>query len=369
MPKARSVKPKKAEWAEPDEPPKKGAAAYANMDDQEFLETYAPTWDSWIEIPPPECRWLVHGWLPAQGITILSGHEKRAGKSLLAFQLAICVAEGLKVHSMQCHQQGKVLYVLGEMPHGEVHDRVWAASRGLGLEKPSRNVLFNYLQGTKLDSARHQNALKRVIRLEKPALIILDTFFYLHDVDENSPKELSPIVDVVQQFQRMGCAVLLLVHLNRTRGEDKDCSLSGQIRGSNALPGVMDYHIALRKYKNDDKPPRCCFESRSIVQEAGDMMWNFDNRIRQVPQHDGTMIEESYPYITNFELWTDDYKEKQALEELADYIDELEDGVGYGSDELAEIWGVKGTEVRKIKDRLRKAKLGYVKDRKFRRKS
>jgi RecA-family ATPase len=338
---------------------KRNAAKFSDLSDEEFLEKYAPSWKSWVKEPAPRYHWLVKAWLPAQGITILSGHEKRAGKSLLAFQLAMCVAEGLKTTSMHAIKKGGVLYILGEMPHREVLDRVWATTRGLGVEEPSPNVRFNYLQGTKLDDERHVKAITRAIKLQEPVLVILDTFFYLHDVNENQPEELKPIVNVVQGLQRMNCAVLLLVHLNRGRGENPDFSVSSQIRGSNVLPGVMDFHIALRKYKDDAQPPRVIFEGRGQVPPPGDMLWTFDNRKRIIKTEDEEDFEEEYLHSLSFRYVTDEEKDKESMEELERLAEFLEDNVPYTQTELAKLWDVDPKAAGRIRTKLKSR--GFIK--------
>lgn len=322
--------------------------------DSDFLSAFAPSWREWVKLPPPRYKWLIEGWIPHQAITILSGHQKRATKSLLAYQLATIIAEGIRSDYFTCYQQGKVLYIQGEMPHGITHERVWATSRGLGLKEPSEHVHFNYLQGTKLDDLHSLHKLKRMLKLLKPELVVLDTFFYLHDSDENSPTELKPIVDVVQEWQReYGCAILLITHLNKARGEDPEAPLSAQIRGSNVLPGVMDFHIAVRKYKDDDSPPLVFFETRGIHQEPGKLLWAFDNRIRDV----GDGLVERYGHSFVLRFMTEKMEQEEREAEARGYIEMLEHGCSYGIADLEEEWGLDRNDARGIAQRAKKLSL------------
>ena len=86
-------------------------------------------WDA-MRDPLPPATVMVEG-LVKEGSNLMIGGEAGVGKSLLATQLALCLAMGLPFLGMKIHSTYKVLYVQGEMNEQEVEERL--VSQALAL--------------------------------------------------------------------------------------------------------------------------------------------------------------------------------------------------------------------------------------------
>lgn len=114
--------PAHAWFQEQDDDPK------AAMDDE------LPWWDAgrWRDAPIPERRWIVKNMIPDGEVTLLMG-SGGVGKTLLAQQMATCVAMGLPFFGREV-TQCKVMLFAGEDSLDELHIRQRQICAGLGLD-------------------------------------------------------------------------------------------------------------------------------------------------------------------------------------------------------------------------------------------
>jgi hypothetical protein len=307
--------------------------AKKDLTDEEFLAKYAPPLSEWVKIEPPKGNWLINNWVLKGGLNLLSGQEKKSGKTLLALQLAHVVATEHRGNLFECHKQGNVLYVLGEMPHGIIRDRVIATARGY-KEEVSSNIYWSYLQDVEINKPANVRNLERIITITEPKMIVLDTIFCLHSCDENDNSEVRKILDVVQRWQGWGCAILMLCHLNKSHGMNPDAPIDQQVRGGSALTGAYDYHIAARKY-TDHGPRTIQFGGRENTLGDGEIFWDFDNRLRDI----GEGLNESYLHTVTCEFITEEGKHRENCAEAVEMAQELEEGKQYTAEALRMLWG------------------------------
>lgn len=135
---------------------------------------------------PPPREWLVPGWLPRRTVTSLYG-DGGIGKSLLAQQLAVCMATGQRWLGLDV-TPGRVLAIFCE----DDHDELWRrqadieASLGVVLRHPLDNLLlwprvgfdnllvqFDMAGSTKL--LPFFNRVTEEIKKTAPTLLMLDT--------------------------------------------------------------------------------------------------------------------------------------------------------------------------------------------------
>lgn len=95
---------------------------------------------AWYGQPVPERQWLLPHWIPMAQTTALYG-DGGVGKTLLAQQLATCVAAGLPFFDMQV-RQGPVLFIACEDSLDELHMRQDAINDMLGLEYADLKQLY-----------------------------------------------------------------------------------------------------------------------------------------------------------------------------------------------------------------------------------
>lgn len=185
-------------------------------------------------LPPPD--WLLEEFIPAGGLAVLFG-PSGIGKSFLAKDWALCVAEGLAWYGKPA-KSGWVLYIAAEGRAGlGVRVRAWMNARRRSTVERIRFLpeAVNFLDRSQLDRAA------RTLKLlpEAPALIAIDTMARtMIGGDENAARDVGLFIAAVDELCAGSNAARLIVHHTGKNGEDE--------RGSSALRGAADVMHALR---------------------------------------------------------------------------------------------------------------------------
>ena len=183
--------------------------------------------------PVVEEEWIVDGFLPIGGTSILAGKPK-AGKSTLVRNLINSIVGG-SVFLDRKTKKGRVLYLAFE--EGENHIR-----KHFEALKISAND--DILIHTAKVPPNPIESLRSSILEYKPSLVIVDTLFRIINVNDGNSysqvqKALEPITDLAKET---GCHILLVHHM--TKG-DRDGAEG--ILGSTALFGAVDTAIMLNR--------------------------------------------------------------------------------------------------------------------------
>lgn len=178
---------------------------------------------------------LVRGWLTAGGLSILYG-PSNCGKTFAATDLAMHIAAG---HPWRGNRvmQGDVVYLAAE-GGGGISNRIAA----LKLAKPDicKHNRFHLLPcSVDLNGKEDVVAVSELLPDAKLALIVVDTLARtIGDGDENSAKDVSFLVQNLDQIrERTGAHVLVIHH----SGKDVERGA----RGSSALRAAVDTEIAI----------------------------------------------------------------------------------------------------------------------------
>lgn len=92
----------------------------------------------WVDVAPfatdepPAVEWLADGWIPNHGATLIGAHGG-AGKTVLAVQLALCVAAGVPFVGLSTQRQ-PVALILAETGRAVLHRRLARAAFALGVD-------------------------------------------------------------------------------------------------------------------------------------------------------------------------------------------------------------------------------------------
>jgi len=203
-------------------------------------------------LPPPE--WLIDGYLVRNTLAVVYG-KPGGGKSFTALDWAASVVTGSWWFGRQV-RKGAVLYVAAEGLEGlGKRLRAWK----------DRNHHHSNLDGLRfvagpvsLLDAVAVTALAQVVDEMQPELIILDTLSRsMPGGDENGPKDMSRVVDHLDQLRARNGATVLAVH-HTPKADDS-------LRGHTILEGGVHTTIACRgaegrirltvaKQKDDAKP-------------------------------------------------------------------------------------------------------------------
>lgn len=213
-------------------------------------------------LPPPR-EWVVDQWLPRKTVTLMSGRGGH-GKSLLAQQLAACVANGQHFLDRRV-QQGPVLGLFAEDDADELLRRAAALYGALGLDVGAGserlhldaragkfNTLIAFTTDHKARPTKLMTALREQVLRLRPALVILDNIAQLYAGPENDRHDVTAFCNALTAIAGEGnTAVLLLGHVAKVEDSEYSGSTAwdAAVRSRLLLARQDDGTTLLRKAK------------------------------------------------------------------------------------------------------------------------
>jgi hypothetical protein len=189
----------------------------------------------------PEPRWVVPGIIP-EGVCLLCGKSK-LGKSWLALDIALAVAEGGLVWGNIEVQQGDVLYLALEDSWRRLQDRLRMLRRN---EAPPG--LYLRTNVPRADEGGVQAVLEWLDQHPNARLVVVDMLGKFRPKDTGKTRQLydldyQSIEPIVAVARMRGIGVLVLHHANKLNPEDPVDSVSG----TTGLVGAVDAILIMRR--------------------------------------------------------------------------------------------------------------------------
>ena len=203
---------------------------------QEYFFTRAT---SYLSQPAP-IQWIVKGWVPDFGVTMIYG-ESGGGKTFLALDIACHIAAGLDWHGHRT-KKGIAVYMAGEGNYG-IRQRVAAWCKDHQLDRLDNLLISN--KAIDLDSPSASAQIIKAVReltTEDVAHITVDTVNNHMAGNENDAKDTRNMLNAVQIVGRALNAGMALVHHTGNAIEAKH-----RARGSSAWKASMDSQILVAK--------------------------------------------------------------------------------------------------------------------------
>lgn len=202
-------------------------------------------------LPTVAVDWVVRGVVPHGGVTLIVA-KPGAGKSLLAYDMAACVAVGVQWLDHLPVTQGAVAYVDLDGRQSLAALRAKAAVRGLGLTDAAFDVLPIHVIADvgSLDITKQEDRtdlLQSLVAIADLRLVIFDTYADLHRGEENSPDDMVDTMQAVLTVARqLRCGVLIIHHLRKSSGSNE----LDDVRGSSAITGKVDAVFLLKQERD-----------------------------------------------------------------------------------------------------------------------
>jgi len=189
---------------------------------------------------PSPLRWLVKGWLPADGLSMIYG-ESGAGKTFIALDIACHIATGRDWYGRKV-RPGIVVYLAGEGHYGlRLRIASWARHH---LPDDIDNLLVSS-RSVDMDAPGGAEQIIRAVReitAEPISLIIIDTLHTHMQGDENSAQDTRAMLNACMIAGRALSASVCLVHHTGHAEAAK-----GRARGSSAWRAALDSSIQVSK--------------------------------------------------------------------------------------------------------------------------
>jgi RecA-family ATPase len=206
----------------------------------------------------PEPDWLIPGFIPAQGLVLISGKPKRSRKSWLAYLMSMSLASGRHTGPFKPGTAQPVLYCNLEGAPGPTAQRfpMLDAGHGIPLEECRDMHWVHNGGGIFLDNPESVAAICHYILEHRIKLVCFDTFARSFTGDENSSQDVGKAMRGLEKVRDAGAAVMLVTHLNKS----KPTLIAGQpdpdasIRGSSAIAGAYDVHLSIQTFGVEDEP-------------------------------------------------------------------------------------------------------------------
>jgi len=195
----------------------------------------------------PALNWLIPGVLPKPSMILLLG-EPFAGKSFLALQLGLSLAQGRLFMNRHC-VQSRVLYLQFDPSEMVWRDRILSIQKaGVSLDGPlfmthpddsprSMNIL----------TQESQQFLAGSLEAASPDVVIIDVLRELHSADEQDSTQMKAVGDAIMQL--FHGRTLIILHHTRKFDSDKPIEVINSSRGSSYLTGKADATWLIHKEK------------------------------------------------------------------------------------------------------------------------
>lgn len=201
----------------------------------------------------PEKLLIGRGIMPTKGYMLLSAPSK-AGKTLFALNMTLCLVSGNHFLDMPVKKKCKVFYIYSESSPALLDNTVTKIMEGLFKEEVKidpddrKNIKFYDAVNKRAIftlKKRPLTKLKKSIELFKPDVVIVDPIGRIVDFTMNKAEN---IVNLVDQLIGIRNCFWVLIHHNRKRGteeiEDMTDPIS-RVRGSSNLTNFAESIICI----------------------------------------------------------------------------------------------------------------------------
>lgn len=234
-----------------------------------------PTGDDLLSMPLQPVEWTIEGLIPKGGNILFAGKPK-AGKSLVAYQMAVAVATGEPFLGIFPVVQGDVF--LGALEDGKnrLQQRLSKIANGKSLRRLKWQIKMPRID---------EGGLERLERWGKgspcPSMAIADTLAMIRP-NADQRRSIYTIdreaIDPLTEFaHRTGVTVIVVHHTNKQERSDP----LDEISGSNGLVGAADGALILRR-KRGSRTATLTIVNRdtgdrtiTIEQDASTGMWAY----------------------------------------------------------------------------------------------
>lgn len=185
---------------------------------------------------------VLYPFLPTQGIGFIYA-ATGVGKTLFSMNMAYCISRGGNFLKYKAKKPRKVLYIDGEMPFNQIHQRMVMISEQQGkLDFPEN---FSILTPDKvspyripmIDDQQGQYIYNKLFDDEKIEVVFLDNLSMLSSIDENKSNEWKIVQDWILSQRALGRTIIIIHHA----GKDKH-----GYRGTSRMLDCADTAISLQ---------------------------------------------------------------------------------------------------------------------------
>ena len=182
-------------------------------------------------LPQPPIDYIIPNLITNSSLNVFYG-EAGSKKTYSALSMAVAVANGkdwLGFHTRRC----PVLIIDEESGEKRLARRLHETMMGMNC-LASGQIYYTCLEGIKFDKQVHIADVESAILETKAKLVIIDALADVMDGDENSKRDVQPVMNALRKIaDNTDSAILLIHHSNK----------SGGYRGSTAIKASSDLMV------------------------------------------------------------------------------------------------------------------------------
>ena len=284
----------------------------------------------YIDLPNTELEYWVEGRLPAENYLVDLYGAPGCGKSILAYQMCICILNGKELFGMKTYpvtkngKEFKPLIVSCEESEAAISRRLRKQldiiCGGTGKMPDVLDILGDetafYISGNSGKGAKTEafNAVVRIIKEGGYSFVVVDNRGEVYQADENNRAEVSSFCGAIKEFCKNNAVqTLMLSHSNR----------QGNTSGSSAWAGSGRVQIKIER-------PSASSEITTIqTTKANDVALGKWAPVKLLPVEGGRADERHPVFVTTEQR----FSEEEQLDKIVELVVETEPG-GIGRQEL-----------------------------------
>lgn len=308
------------------------------MASKSFKIESLPEWCRSVDSDPDE-RWIIPGFIPYDALVLLSGAPKRWGqKTWFAMLLSWAANSGESVCNGLLAPAGPgvpVLYVYAEGARKPTRERFDLLQVNFG--RPHLNLDKFYVAHRQKLELEERDSVFQILDFIKEngvKLVVIDTLAKSMTGDENDAQSMGRVVKGLESIRSAGASVLLLHHTRKgdvsQRGGEPDPD--GDLRGSGALAGAYESHLAVRQYGYNKRAHDLIVTHKDGESAAFKMRWTIKGMKDDAPRAHLELKPSKIDEITLL-----------GKEDIDELVAPLAEGQMYTVDMLAAAWRVPKT--------------------------
>lgn len=204
----------------------------------------------------PDQVWLVPGFVPQAGLTLITGRPKYSKKSWIALLLSLSMSSGKTTSGFEPTGQYKGLILSREGPIKPTAERFTMLERGHGISVADTmdHLWIKHGGSFLMDNSAHCEDLQRTVEAHKLDYVVIDTLSRSMSGEENSAQDMMRALRITERLRDVGCATILVHHTNKAaKGQPGPLDADNGMRGSSALAGSYDHIISVQQAKVEDE--------------------------------------------------------------------------------------------------------------------